>query len=135
MRCGTNARHSSCCGSEKRRRSAFAAYFEGEMLSALLRGTVAPGRTAYIHMRELCRATQVVDDPPPLDRMTYRASLLGLLEGHWGILLIGLAAVGAESGSALLEPWPIKIVLDTVLRAKPLPEWLERAIASMLGTN
>jgi len=77
----------------------------------------------------------VVDSPPPLDRKTYRASLLGLLEGHWGILLIGLAAVGAETGAALLEPWPIKIVLDTVLRAKPLPEWLERAIASMLGTN
>ena len=35
----------------------------------------------------------------------------------------------------MLEPWPIKIVLDTVLRAKPLPQWLERAIASMLGTN
>ena len=105
------------------------------MLSALLRGTVAPGRPAHIHMGELRRGTQVVDNPPPLDRKTYRASLLGLLEGHWGILLIGLAAVGAETGAALLEPWPIKIVLDTVLRAKPLPEWLERAIASMLGTN
>jgi subfamily B ATP-binding cassette protein MsbA len=50
-------------------------------------------------------------------------------------LLIGLVAVGAETGAALLEPWPIKIVLDTVLRAKPLPQWLERSIASMLGTN
>src|SRR5689334_3631325 len=107
MSCRTNARHSSCCGSEKRRRSAFAAYFEGEMLSALLRGTVAPGRPAHIHMGELRRGTQVVDNPPPLDRKTYRASLLGLLEGHWGILLIGLAAVGAETGAALLEPWPI----------------------------
>ena len=77
----------------------------------------------------------MVDSPPPLDRKTYRASLLGLLESHWGILLIGLAAVGAETGAALLEPWPIKIVLDTVLRAKPLPDWLQRAIASMLGTN
>jgi hypothetical protein len=26
-------------------------------------------------------------------------------------------------------------VLDTMLRAKPLPQWLERSIASMLGTN
>jgi len=58
-----------------------------------------------------------------------------LLSGHWGILLFGLVAVGAETGAALLEPWPIKVVLDTVLRAKPLPQWLESAIASMLGTN
>ncbi len=77
----------------------------------------------------------MADNPSPLDRKPYRATVLGLLSGHWGILLLGLVAVGAETGAALLEPWPIKIVLDTVLRAKPLPQWLERAIASMLGTN
>jgi subfamily B ATP-binding cassette protein MsbA len=77
----------------------------------------------------------VADNPSPLDRKTYRATVLGLLSGHWGILLFGLVAVGAETGAALLEPWPIKIVLDTVLRAKPLPQWLERAVASMLGAN
>jgi len=77
----------------------------------------------------------VADNPSPLDPKTNRATVLGLLSGHWGILLFGLAAVGAETGASLLEPWPIKIVLDTVLRAKPLPQWLERAIASMLGTN
>jgi subfamily B ATP-binding cassette protein MsbA len=77
----------------------------------------------------------VADNPSPLDPKTYRATVLGLLSGHWGILLFGLAAVGAETGASLLEPWPIKIVLDTVLRAKPLPQWLERAVASMLGTN
>jgi len=76
-----------------------------------------------------------VTDISPLDRRTQRATVLGLLSGHWGILLFGLFAVGAETGASLLEPWPIKIVLDTVLRAKPLPQWLERAIASMLGTN
>jgi len=77
----------------------------------------------------------VADNPSPVDRKTQRATALGLLSGHWGILLLGLAAVGAETGAALLEPWPIKIVLDTVLRAKPLPQWLEGAIASVLGTN
>jgi ATP-binding cassette, subfamily B, bacterial len=77
----------------------------------------------------------VADNPSPLDPKTYRATVLGLLSGHWGILLFGLAAVGAETGASLLEPWPIKIVLDTVLRAKPLPQWLERAVASMLGAN
>jgi len=77
----------------------------------------------------------VADNPSPVDRKTHRVTALDLLSGHWGILLLGLAAVGAETGAALLEPWPIKIVLDTVLRAKPLPQWLEGAIASVLGTN
>jgi subfamily B ATP-binding cassette protein MsbA len=77
----------------------------------------------------------LADHPSPPDRKTYRATVLGLLSGHWGVLLLALVAVGAETGASLLEPWPIKIVLDTVLRAKPLPQWLERAVASMLGTN
>ena len=77
----------------------------------------------------------MTDNPSSQDRKAYRASVFGLLDGHWGMLLLGLVAVGAETGAALLEPWPIKIVLDTVLRAKPLPQWLEGAIASILGTN
>ncbi len=85
--------------------------------------------------KNFLEAHRVADNPSPLDPKTYRATVLGLLSGHWGILLFGLAAVGAETGASLLEPWPIKIVLDTVLRAKPLPQWLERAVASMLGTN
>ena len=70
-----------------------------------------------------------------LDRKAYRATVAGLLSGHWGTLLVGLAAVAAETAAGLLEPWPIKIVLDAVLRAKPLPDWLAGMVASTLGTN
>jgi subfamily B ATP-binding cassette protein MsbA len=68
-------------------------------------------------------------------RRTYRASVLGLLSGHWAALMLGLVAVGAETVATLLEPWPIKVVLDTVLHAKPLPGPLQRAIASTIGTG
>ena len=66
---------------------------------------------------------------------TYRASVLGLLSGHWGALLLGLAAVAVETIATLLEPWPIKVVLDTVLHAKALPRPLERMIATVIGTD
>src|SRR5689334_7039298 len=66
---------------------------------------------------------------------SYRATVSGLLSGHWGALILGLAVVGAETAAALLEPWPIKVVLDTVLHAKPLPQPLSRAIATTLGTS
>ena len=69
------------------------------------------------------------------DRKTYRATVVALLSGHWGALMIGLLAVGAETIAALLEPWPIKVVLDTVLHAKALPSWLARAVTTTLGTN
>ena len=61
--------------------------------------------------------------------------MLGLLSGHWGGLLLGLLAVGIETVATLLEPWPIKVVLDTVLHAKPLPGALARTVASTLGTD
>jgi subfamily B ATP-binding cassette protein MsbA len=67
------------------------------------------------------------------DRKTYRATIAGLLSGHWGALLLGLVAVGVETAAALLEPWPIKVVLDTVLRAKALPAPLSRALAATVG--
>jgi len=66
-------------------------------------------------------------------RKTYRATIAGLLAGHWGALLLGLVAVGVETGAALLEPWPIKVVLDTVLHAKPLPRGLTQILTSSIG--
>ena len=49
--------------------------------------------------------------------------------------MVALAVVGAETVAALLEPWPIKVVLDTVLHAKALPSWLAQAVASRVGTT
>ncbi|HKW11023.1 MAG TPA: ABC transporter ATP-binding protein [Gemmatimonadaceae bacterium] len=69
------------------------------------------------------------------DRKPYRATVVGLLSGHWSALALGLAAVGAETVASLLEPWPIKVVLDTVLRAKPLPQWLANSITATFGAN
>src|ERR1051325_2247663 len=63
------------------------------------------------------------------NRKTYRATIAGLLSGHWGALMLGLVAVGIETAAALLEPWPIKVVLDTVLHAKTLP----RPMVALLG--
>ena len=68
-------------------------------------------------------------------RKTYRATIAGLLAGHWGALLLGIVAVAVETGASLLEPWPIKVVLDTVLHAKPLPQPLLQLLAVTLGAN
>ena len=61
--------------------------------------------------------------------------IAGLLVPHWPALLLGLTAVGAETAAALLEPWPVKIVLDTVLHSKKMPPVLDRAIAAAFGTS
>ena len=48
-----------------------------------------------------------------------------------GILL----AVIGESVANLLEPWPLKIVLDNVLKTRPIHGWLNRFVLSTAGDD
>ncbi len=46
---------------------------------------------------------------------------------------LALVAVAGEAGAALLEPWPLKIVLDNLLQHRALPGWLAPAAAWIGG--
>jgi subfamily B ATP-binding cassette protein MsbA len=50
-------------------------------------------------------------------------------------LIVGLAAVIVEGIANLAEPWPLKIVLDNVLKSKPGNGWLNQLILSIAGTE
>ena len=47
-----------------------------------------------------------------------------LLRPHWKALTLALVAVVGETLADVLEPWPIKIVIDNIVQSKPLPHWL-----------
>ena len=51
-------------------------------------------------------------------------SIAGLLRPHWILMTLALLAVAGEAAAALLEPWPLKIVLDYLLQSRPLPGWM-----------
>lgn len=53
-----------------------------------------------------------------------------LLRPHWKALAVGILAVIGEGVTNLLEPWPLKIVIDTVLTSRPVHGWLHRLILS-----
>jgi subfamily B ATP-binding cassette protein MsbA len=67
----------------------------------------------------------------PLKHLTIRE----LLRPHRRELALGLAAVIGEGVADLLEPWPLKIVLDSVLKQKQLNGWLNRFIAGTFGDD
>jgi len=56
-----------------------------------------------------------------------------LLKPHVTALTIGFIAVVGEGVANLLEPWPLKIVLDSVLRSRPMHGWLNQFIQSTVG--
>ena len=63
-----------------------------------------------------------------------RFKLIDLLRPHWKPLSLAFVAVLGVTLTDLLEPWPLKLVFDYLLKSKPLPEWLI-PIASTFGTN
>jgi len=58
-----------------------------------------------------------------------------LLRPHTRLLTIGLVAVVGEGIANLLEPWPLKIVLDNVLRSRSVNGWLNHLVLSRFGSD
>jgi ATP-binding cassette subfamily B protein len=59
--------------------------------------------------------------------------LSSILRPHWVTLTLALIAVLGETVTDVLEPWPIKIVVDNMLQSKPLPAWLNRPVVGLFG--
>ncbi len=76
---------------------------------------------------------------PPSDQgkqeLENNFTLRHILQPHWKALSIGLAAVGAETVAGLLEPWPLKVVFDSVLHTKKSPDWLSRMVLLISHDN
>lgn len=47
-----------------------------------------------------------------------------LVRPYWRWLIVVVLAMLVETAMSLAAPWPLKIVLDSVLGAQPLPAWL-----------
>src|SRR5580704_14169983 len=68
-------------------------------------------------------------------RSPHSFRLIDLLRPHWKLLLIGLVGVAGEGIANLLEPWPLKIVLDNVLKSRSTQGWLNAWIISWFGQD
>ena len=61
--------------------------------------------------------------------------VLELLRPHRRELWLGLIAIAGESIAGLLEPWPLKIVLDDLLQGKNQHGWLHHFILATAGST
>src|SRR5882724_11103505 len=58
--------------------------------------------------------------------------LLGrFMPGETASILLGFVLVLAASGLALLQPWPLKLVLDCVIGRDQLPSYLSGAVHAL----
>src|SRR5262245_57233018 len=56
-----------------------------------------------------------------------------LLRFHWKRLVIAAIGVIGVSSADLLQPWPLKIVLDYVIANRRMPEWLNSLVNLAFG--
>jgi ATP-binding cassette, subfamily B, bacterial len=62
-------------------------------------------------------------------------TIASLLKPHTMALAAGLLAVIGEGIASLLEPWPLKVVLDNVLRSRTTQGWLNHLIFSVADSD
>jgi len=58
-----------------------------------------------------------------------------ILRPYWRQLTLALLAVVGVSVADLLQPWPLKIVLDNVIAGRQLPSWLTAVLQAVVGDN
>ena len=64
-----------------------------------------------------------------------KLSIGSLLRPHIGALLLGFLAIAGESAANLLQPWPLKIVLDDVLCSPNSHAWTMKIVHRIVGTH
>ena len=62
-----------------------------------------------------------------------RFHIVDVIRPHWKALTIAFVAVLGVTVTDILQPWPIKIVLDHLLRSKELPHWLAGIVTRLFG--
>jgi ATP-binding cassette subfamily B protein len=77
--------------------------------------------------------------PEPSRNLHYGSApesrIADLVRPHWKTLTIALLAVLGETLADILEPWPIKIVVDNLLQSKQLPGRLGGIVSELFGDN
>src|SRR5581483_5552615 len=66
---------------------------------------------------------------------TKKLTISRLLRPHITALSLGFLAIAGESAANLLQPWPLKIVLDDVLRSHSSHAWTMKLIHRLVGAD
>jgi ATP-binding cassette, subfamily B, bacterial len=73
------------------------------------------------------------DTPSPSRHSPRALKIINLVQPHWTALSLAFVAVLGETLAGILEPWPIKVVIDSLQHAKALPGLLGRMVTGIFG--
>src|ERR1700676_5779120 len=94
--------------------------------------TASLPRIAFAHLWE--NHKNMSESPTKLSSQgPGKLQITALITPHWKALTLAFIAVLGETFSDVLEPWPIKIVIDNILQSKALPGWIGRLVSETFG--
>src|SRR5437867_5413199 len=104
--------------------------------------TYGQGRSFQLPSRHMSRKG-ITEVPKPAEELPSREvrnkerqiSLAALVLSQWKMLALGLLAALGSVAADILQPLPLKIVIDNVLGTKALPQWLAPLLTFVFGTN
>jgi ATP-binding cassette, subfamily B, bacterial len=74
-------------------------------------------------------------DKPVAPKSSRKLRIIDLIRPHWKALTVALVAMVGEAFTDVLEPWPIKIVVDNITPGNKLPGWLGDFVTRLFGQN
>jgi subfamily B ATP-binding cassette protein MsbA len=74
-------------------------------------------------------------EKPATSKSSRTLKIIDLVRPHWKALTLALVAVMGETLTDILDPWPIKIVVDNILQSKKLPALLGGIVTRLFGHN
>ncbi len=74
-------------------------------------------------------------DKPLTSKSSKKLRITDLIRPHWMALTLALVAMLGEALTDVLEPWPIKIVVDNIQQSHKLPGRLGGFISALFGQN
>jgi ATP-binding cassette subfamily B protein len=72
---------------------------------------------------------------PVASKSSRKLRIIDLVRPHWKALTIALVAMLGEALTDILQPWPIKIVVDNIQQSNKLPGRLGGVITGLFGQN
>src|SRR5690348_3834453 len=74
-------------------------------------------------------------DKPVASRSSRKLKIIDLVRPHWKALAIALVAMLGEALTDVLEPWPIKIVVDNIQHVHKLTGQFSGLVTRIFGQN
>lgn len=72
---------------------------------------------------------------PQTSAISFYVRVLAYFRGHWLLLGAGLLLTSLGIGAELLKPWPLKVIIDTILGSGRADSSVDRAVLAVLGTD